>query len=89
VVETTCVLQVFFLFSKLVFPTLDFDMGFLGFAHTPFHFQRVICPSRLYDLHPNLIVAINSKSPFNPFCFTILSSSESIDGFTVLMALTT
>jgi len=65
-------------------------MWFLGFAHTPFHFHdRVVYPSRLYDLHPNPTAAINSKSPFNPFCFTILSSSESIDGFAVLMALTT
>jgi len=29
VVETTCALQVFPLFLRLVCPTLDFDMGFL------------------------------------------------------------
>jgi hypothetical protein len=29
VVKPTCALQVFPMFSKLVYPTLDFDMGFL------------------------------------------------------------
>jgi hypothetical protein len=39
VVERKCVLQVFLLLSKLIFPTSTFDMKFLKFPHIFFHFQ--------------------------------------------------
>jgi hypothetical protein len=38
VVETKCALQVL-LFSKLICPTSNSDMGFLKFPHIIFHFQ--------------------------------------------------
>jgi hypothetical protein len=91
VVKTTCVLQIFLLFSQLTYPTSNFDMGFMLSLHIPFHFHDYLMfPLQDFDdLPPNPIMVVNFKSPFNSSCFTILSFLKSIDHIAVFMVSTT